>query len=67
MEGITGWTFPVGSASALADALERVLLADRSHRAVITSQAKNLVSQRAGWDSSSQRLGEVIHRFVAGH
>jgi glycosyltransferase involved in cell wall biosynthesis len=67
MEGITGWTFPVGGASALADALERVLLADESHRAVITSQAKNLVSQRAGWDSSSQRLGEVIHRFVAGH
>ncbi len=67
VEGITGWTFPVGNASALAGAMERALRVEESHRALITEQAKNLVSKKAGWDSSSKRLSEVIHRFMAGH
>ena len=67
VEGITGWTFPVGRASELAGAMERALLTEKSHRALITEQAKNLVSKKAGWDSSSKRLSEVIHRFMAGH
>ena len=67
VEGITGWTFPVGNAPALAGAMERALMVEESHRALITEQAKNLVSQKAGWDSSSKRLSEVIHRFMAGH
>ena len=67
MEGITGWTFPVGSASELAGAVERALLADGSHRVLIVEQAKTLVSQKAGWESSAQRLGEVIRGLLAGH
>ena len=67
VEGITGWTFPVGSASSLADAMERALLAEESHRALIIEQAKTLVSQKAGWDTSAQRLGEVIRGLLAGH
>ena len=65
VEGITGWTFPVGSASELAGAMERALLAEESHRALIIEQAKILVSQKAGWDTSAQRLGEVIRRLLA--
>ncbi|HEV8012613.1 MAG TPA: glycosyltransferase family 4 protein [Pontimonas sp.] len=67
VEGITGWTFPVGNAPALASALERALVPDRSHRALVIEHAKTLVSQKAGWNSSAQRLGEVIHRLLAGH
>jgi glycosyltransferase involved in cell wall biosynthesis len=66
IEGITGWTFPVGNAPALADAMERVLVTEESHRAFITEQAKNLVLKKAGWDGSSKRLGGVIHRLMAG-
>ncbi len=66
VEGITGWTFPVGSASELADAMERALLADGSHRALIIEQAKTLVSQKAGWATSAERLDEVIRRLLAG-
>ena len=67
VEGITGWTFPVGSASSLADAMERALLAEESHRALIIEQAKTLVSQKAGWDSSARRLGETIRGLLEGH
>ena len=67
VEGITGWTFPVGSAFELAGAVERALLADGSHRVLIIEQAKTLVSQKAGWESSAQRLGEVIRGLLAGH
>jgi glycosyltransferase involved in cell wall biosynthesis len=66
IEGITGWTFPVGNAPALADAMERVLVTEESHRALVTQQAGNLVTKKAGWDESSKRLGEVIHRLMAG-
>jgi len=67
VEGITGWTFPVGSATELAGAVERALLAEESHRALMIEQAKTLVSQKAGWDTSAQRLGEVIRGLLAGH
>ena len=67
VEGITGWTFPVGSASSLADAMERALLAEESRRALIIEQAITLVSQKAGWDTSAQRLGEVIRGLLTGH
>jgi len=67
VEGITGWTFPVGSTSELADAIERALLAEESHGALIIEQAKTLVSQKAGWDISAQRLGEVVRGLLAGH
>ena len=67
VEGITGWTFPVGSASDLAGAMERALLAEESHRGLIIEQAKTLVAQKAGWDTSAQRLGEVIRGLLAGH
>jgi glycosyltransferase involved in cell wall biosynthesis len=67
VEGITGWTFPVGSASELADAMERALVTEESHRALIIEQAKTLVSQKAGWATSAQRLDEAIRRLLAGH
>jgi glycosyltransferase involved in cell wall biosynthesis len=67
VEGITGWTFPVGSASGLAGAMERALLAEELHRALVIEQAKTLVSQKAGWESSAQRLGGVIRGLLAGH
>ena len=67
MEGITGWTFPVGSASELAGAVERALLADGSRKALIIEQAKTLVSQKAGWETSAERFSEVIRRLLVGH
>ena len=67
MEGITGWTFPVGDADALADAIERALTSDPALKAEIVGQAKRLVEEKAGWDVSSQRLAEVIRRATAPH
>jgi len=67
VEGITGWTFPVGSASELAGAVERALLADGSRKALIIEQAKTLVSQKAGWETSAERFSEVIRRLLVGH
>jgi len=67
MDGITGWTFPVGDADALAAAIERALTSDPALKAEIVGQAKRLVEEKAGWDVSSQRLAEVIHRVLAPH
>jgi len=67
MEGITGWTFPVGNADALAGAIQRALTSSAEHTAVITAQAKRLVEEKAGWESSSQRLAALIHRFLGNH
>ena len=67
MEGITGWTFPVGNAGALAGAIERALTSSAEHTALITAQAKRLVESKAGWDSSSARLAGLIRRFLATH
>ena len=67
MEGITGWTFPVGDVDALAAAIERALTSDPALKAEIVGQAKRLVQEKAGWDVSSQRLAEVIRRALAPH
>ena len=67
MEGITGWTFPVGDADALAAEIERALTSDPVLKAEIMGQAKRLVEEKAGWDVSSQRLAEVIRRALAPH
>lgn len=52
MDGITGWTFPVGDAKALAHALERAVSAEPRTRSLVTSNAKRLVTERAGWARS---------------
>lgn len=67
VEGITGWTFPVGDASALALAMERALLSDKAHRGQIIDGARKLVAEKAGWDSSAERLSAVIHSLMPRH
>lgn len=67
IDGVTGWTFPVGDAEALAHTITRALDADDAVRSAIVSHAKELVTQKAGWDSSAGRLREVIHRLIARH
>jgi len=67
MDGITGWTFPVGNADALAAAIERAQAASSEHMALVTTQAKRLVHEKAGWEPSSQRLAGLIHRFLGNH
>ena len=67
MDGITGWTFPVGNADALAAAIERALTASSEHTTLMTTQAKRLMEEKAGWESSSQRLAGLIHRFLGNH
>ena len=67
IEGVTGWTFPVGNAGALAGAIERALTSSAEHTTLITAQAKRLVESKAGWDSSSGRLAGLIRRFLTSH
>ena len=64
MNGVTGWTFPVGDAEALADAVERMLNADPARRSLIVNNAQRLVGQRAGWDHLASRLRAELTRLI---
>ena len=67
VDGITGWSFPVGDSSALALAIEQVLTAENALTDAITAQAQRLVEAKAGWDASSTRFGEVIRSLMGQH
>ena len=64
IDGITGWTFPVGNDAELASAIDRALGASKELTEAIIENARRLVARRAGWDSSSRRLGEVIRPLL---
>jgi glycosyltransferase involved in cell wall biosynthesis len=63
LDGVTGWTFPVGNAHALAEALESVASMSLADRALITGNARRLVDQRAGWPQSAATLGSEIKKL----
>ena len=67
IEGITGWTFPVGDSDALAEAVERALTLETDDKNLIIDNAQRLVGMKAGWAASSTRLTKVIHSFLAQH
>lgn len=64
IDGITGWTFPVGNHTELASAIDRALGASRERTELILENARRLVARRAGWDSSSRQLGELLSRLL---
>jgi glycosyltransferase involved in cell wall biosynthesis len=64
MDGVTGWTFPVGDSSGLARALGRVLAASPSQRGIITANARRLVAARAGWARSEAALIAEIQKLL---
>lgn len=64
LDGVTGWTFPVGNADALGGALESVASMSEADRSVITGNARRLVDQRAGWSQSAARLGAEIKKLL---
>jgi glycosyltransferase involved in cell wall biosynthesis len=64
LDGVTGWTFPVGNADALGEALESVASMSEGDRALITGNARRLVDQRAGWSTSSATLGSEIKKLL---
>lgn len=63
LDGVTGWTFPVGDAHALREALEAIVSMNPADRAVITGNARRLVEQRAGWSKSAAILGSEIQKL----
>lgn len=63
LDGVTGWTFPVGDARALSEALESIVSMNPAARAVITGNARRLVEQRAGWSKSAAILGSEIQKL----
>lgn len=63
MDGVTGWTFPVGDARALARALERVVASEAQLRDMVTSNARRLVGQKAGWERSRGMVITEIQRL----
>ena len=63
LDGVTGWTFPVGNADALGVALESVASMSAADRALITGNARRLVEQRAGWKQSATTLGSEIKKL----
>jgi glycosyltransferase involved in cell wall biosynthesis len=64
LDGVTGWTFPVGNAHALGEALESVASMSEADRSVITGNARRLVDQRAGWSQSAALLGAEIKKLL---
>ncbi len=64
VEGVTGWAFPVGDASALAKALARVITATPETLQAVTSHAQRLVGTKAGWARSEGILLQEIRRFL---
>ena len=63
LDGVTGWTFPVGNADALGEALESVASMSAPERALITGNARRLVEQKAGWSHSAASLGSEIKKL----
>ncbi|MCF8523123.1 MAG: glycosyltransferase family 4 protein, partial [Pontimonas sp.] len=64
LDGVTGWTFPVGNADALGGALESLASMSEADRSVITGNARRLVDQRAGWSQSAALLGAEIKKLL---
>ena len=60
MDGVTGWSFPVGSPAGLYSAMARVFGASESEISSITTRAKRLVDSRAGWSRSSAILSKAL-------
>ena len=64
MDGITGWSFPVGDSDALATAILSALNCDSQRRHKITGAASNLVAVRGGWEASSRRFCRAIEELI---
>ncbi|MDA7814887.1 glycosyltransferase family 4 protein [Pontimonas sp.] len=64
MDGITGWSFPVGDSDALATAILSALNCDPQRRRKITDAAANLVAVRGGWEASSRRFCRAIEELI---
>ena len=60
INGITGWSFPVGDSQALSDAMMRRFSSTPDEIHSITERAKTLVDARAGWARSSRILGNAL-------
>lgn len=66
IDGITGWSFPVGNAAALATAVMRLMDSSPAERAQVVANAQHLVSKKAGWARSEAALLEEIQiRFIS--
>lgn len=64
IHGVTGWSFPVGSAEALATVIVSMLEASDEHREAIVANAYRLVTARAGWSASSSRFADAIRSLA---
>ena len=60
MNGLTGWSFPAGSAEALRAAMSHRLGASNAEVSSITRRAKRLVDSRAGWSKSAAILSKAL-------
>lgn len=60
MEGITGWSFPVGNPEALYSAMSRRFDASEAEISSITDRAKTLVASRAGWGRSAAMVSKAL-------
>jgi glycosyltransferase involved in cell wall biosynthesis len=65
IDGITGWSFPVGNARALAVALSRVWNATPENRATVVANAGRLVAEKAGWARSEAILLREIGKLFS--
>jgi len=65
VDGITGWTFPVGDYVSLARAMEKVLDLKDAYRELVCTQAQRLVAEKAGWETSSERLARLVRDLLS--
>ena len=64
MDGITGWTFPVGNAHELGSAITRALDVNKHQEKIILARAKRLVTSRAGWQASAKTLADRLKTHI---
>jgi glycosyltransferase involved in cell wall biosynthesis len=60
VDGITGWSCPVGNSQALASAIQDALTTPASRRSLITANAFRLVEALGGWEKGVEKLVEAV-------
>jgi glycosyltransferase involved in cell wall biosynthesis len=65
VNGVTGWSFPVGEVEGMAVAIRSALAASPQNTGVLLN-AQRLISKRAGWIRATELFTDAIESLAAG-
>ena len=68
INGITGWSYPVGNSEELSNAIINLIELDPRYVKTVCDNAATLVSSKAGWARSSEilikSLKKILHQYT---